>query len=72
MSEAYCSLIQTQRYKYHWYQIRNGAKVTSSLTAERKPRNSFTIDVTIGGVFDSIGLKDFKMCHFQPYHDKGT
>ena len=23
----------------------------------------FTIDVTIGGVFDYVGLKDFKICH---------
>ena len=43
----------------------------SSLTADRKPGNSITIDVTIGGVFDYIGLKDFKICHLQPYHDKG-
>ena len=38
----------------------------SSLTADRKSWNSITIDVTIGDVFDYIGLKDFKICHFQP------
>ena len=64
--------MQTQRYKYYWHQIRNGARVLFSLTADRKPRNSITNDVTIGGVFVYFVLKDFKICHFQPYHDKET
>ena len=38
-----------------------------------KPWNSITIDVTIGGVFDYVGLKDFKICPFLSlYHDKGA
>ena len=49
------------------------ARVLSSLPTDRKPWNSITIDVTIGGVFDYVGLKDFKICPFLSlYHDKGA
>ena len=32
-----------------------------------------SVDVTIGGVFEYVGLKDFKICPFLSlYHDKGA
>ena len=36
-------------------------------------RRLSAIDVTIGGVFDYVGLKDFKICPFLSlYHDEGA
>ena len=35
-----------------------------------KTMKNTTIDVTFGGVFDYVGLKD--MSFFKPYHDKGA
>ena len=53
--------------------IKYGIVQESSLPTDRKPGNSITIDVTIGGVFDYVGLKDFKTCPFLSlYHDKGA
>ena len=36
----------------------------SGLTIDKKTMKNTTIDVTFGGVFDYVGLKDFKICHF--------
>ena len=69
MSEVYWSL-NCKHNATNIIGIKYGmVQVMTSLTADRKPWNSITIDVTIGGVFDYIGLKDLKICHFQPYHD---
>ena len=53
--------------------VQDCTRVLSSLPTDQKPWNSITIDVTIGGVFDYAGPKDFKICPFLSlYHDKGA
>ena len=48
----------------------NCARVKSRLTADRKPRNSITIEIKFAGSLGYIGLKDLKGRHFRPYNDK--